>query len=43
MRGVPAVALTVAGSDSGGSAGLQADLRPFTTCEVHGCVAVTAV
>lgn len=35
--------LTIAGSDSGGSAGLQADMRTFAMLGVHGCAAVTAV
>jgi len=39
----PAIAWTVAGSDSGGGAGLQADLRAFDTFGVHGCSAVAAV
>ena len=39
----PAVVLTVAGSDSGGGAGIQADLKTFAALRTYGASVVTAV
>ena len=43
QRDAPAIALTIAGSDPSGGAGIQADLKTFTVLGVYGASVITAL
>ena len=39
----PPIVLTIAGSDSSGGAGIQADLKTFAALDCYGCSVLTAL